>query len=214
MTGVAVEVPAPEFTVSGVEADPHAATPALRFAVDVTDASGREIYTIAVAAQVQIDGDRRAYDPETRGRLHDLFGEPEQIPQTAGPLQIGRVEALVPSFRGAGSFTLAVAFSGDVELATTRYLASLDGGTVPLSFHFNGSIFYCGEADRLQVTLVPWSCEARYRMPLARWRGLIDARYAAGGFVRVQAGTLEALRRRRTDQGFATFDETIRAAVE
>ncbi len=54
-------------------------------------------------AQVQIDADRRAYDPETRVRLHDLFGEPEQIPQTAGQLQIGRVETLVPSFRGAGS---------------------------------------------------------------------------------------------------------------
>jgi hypothetical protein len=214
VTGLAVEAPAPEFTVSGVEADPGAATPALRFAIDVTDPSGREIYTIAITAQVQIDGDRRAYDVETRNRLHDLFGEPEQIPQTAGPLQLGRVEALVPSFHGAGSFELTVPFSGDVELATTRYLASLDGGTVPLSFHFNGSIFYCGEGDRLQVTLVPWSCEARYRMPLARWRGLIDERYAAGGFVRLHAATIEALRRRRTDQGFATFDETIRAAIE
>jgi hypothetical protein len=214
MTGLAVEAPAPEFTVSGVEADPHAATPALRFAVDVTDASGREIYTIALAAQVQIDGDRRAYDPETRGRLHDLFGEPEQIPQTAGAVQLGRVETLVPTFRNAGSFTLAVPFSGDIELAATRYLASLSGGTVPLSFHFNGSIFYCSEADRLQVTLVPWSCEARYRLPLAHWRGLIDNRYAAGGFVRVQADTIEALRRRRTNEGLATFDETIRAAIE
>jgi hypothetical protein len=155
VTGVAVELPAPEFTISGVDADPNAATPSLRFAVDVSDASGREIYTIALAAQVQIDGDRRAYDPETRERLHDLFGEPEQIPQTAGPVQLGRVETLVPSFRATGSFTLVVPLSGDVELAATRYLASLTGGTVPLTFHFNGSIFYCSDADRLQVTLVP-----------------------------------------------------------
>jgi hypothetical protein len=213
VTGVAVEVPAPEFAVSGVELDPHAATPLLRFAIDVSDAGGREIYTIALAAQVQIDGDRRAYDPETRERLHDLFGEPEQIPQTAGPVQIGRVETLVPSFRGACSFTLAVPLSGDVELAATRYLASLADGTVPLSFHFNGSIFYCDDADRLQVTLVPWSCDAHYRLRLGDWRSLIERRYAAAGFVRVQADTLEALRRRRTERGLASFDATIRDAL-
>jgi hypothetical protein len=213
VTDVAVEVPAPEFAVSGVESDPHAATPALRFAIEVTDASGREVYTIALAAQVQIDGDRRSYDAATRERLHDLFGEPEQIPQTAGPVQIGRVETLVPSFRRAGSFMLDVPFSGDVELAVTRYLASLSDGTVPLSFHFNGSIFYCGDADRLQVTLVPWSCDAHYRLRIADWRTLIEQRYAASGFVRVHADTLELLRRRRTERGFATFDATIRDAI-
>jgi hypothetical protein len=214
VTDLAVEIPAPEFTISGVGADPYAATPALRFAIDVTDPSGREIYTIALAAQVQIDGDRRAYDAETRERLHDLFGEPERIPQTAGPVQVGRVETLVPSFRAAGSFTLVVPFSGDVELAASRYLASLSGGTVPLTFNFNGSIFYCGDADRLQVTLVPWSCDARYRLRLADWHALIEQRYAAGGFVCVHADTLEALRRRRMELGLATFDATIREALQ
>jgi hypothetical protein len=211
---VAIELPAPEFTISGVDVDPHAATPSLRFAVDVTDASAREIYTIALAAQVQIDGDRRAYDPETRKRLHDLFGEPERIPQTAGAVQLGRVETLVPSFRKTGTFTLPVPFSGDVELAATRYLASLSGGTVPLTFQFSGSIFYCGDVDRLQVTLVPWSCDARYRVRLADWHALIEQRYAAGGFVRVHADTIEALRRRRVELGLATFDATIREALQ
>jgi hypothetical protein len=162
---------------------------------------------------VQIDADRRTYDPATRERLHDLFGEPERIPQTAGAVQLGRVELLVPSFRESSSFTLAVPFSGDVELAATRYLASLSDGTVPLSFHFNGSIFYCDEADRLKVTLVPWSCEARYRARLSDWRALVDRRYAGGGYVHVGAETLDVLRRRRTDLGLATFDETIRVGL-
>lgn len=213
MTEVAVALPAPEFTVSGVEVVPHAAAPTLNFAVTVTDNSGCEIYTIALAAQVQIDGDRRAYDPETRERLHDLFGEPAQIPQTAGPVQIGRVEMLVPSFSGTGHFTLAVPLSGDVELAATRYLASLSGGTVPLSFHFNGSIFYCGAADRLQITLVPWSCDARYRLRVTDWQELIQRRHSAAGFVRVQAETLAALRKRRTERGLPTFDATIQDAL-
>lgn len=214
MTGVAVEIPATEFSISAVEADPFAATPLLRFVVDVTDSSEREIYTIALAAQVQIDAHRRSYDPETRERLHDLFGEPERIHHTAGALQVGRVETLVPSFCGTGSFTLAVPLSGDVELAVTRYLASLRDGTVPLTFFFSGSIFYCGEEDRLQVTLVPWSCEARYRLRLATWSDLIERRYASSGFVRVQADTLDALRARRIKGGLPTFDATIRDALQ
>jgi hypothetical protein len=185
----------------------------VRFLVDVADPSEREVYTIALTAQVQIDADRRAYDPATRERLHDLFGEPDQIPQTAGAIQVGRVETLVPGFRSTGRFALAVPLSGDVELAVTRYLVSLQDGTVPLTFFFSGSIFYRGEADRLQVTLVPWSCEARYRLRLATWRDLIERRYAASGFVRVRAETLAALRRRRTEGGFPTFDATIADAL-
>jgi hypothetical protein len=214
MKDVVLEIPAPEFAVSGVESDPHAAAPLLRFLVDVADPSEREVYTIALTAQVQIDADRRAYDPGTRERLHDLFGEPDQIPRTAGAIQVGRVETLVPGFRGTGRFALSVPLSGDVELAVTRYLVSLQDGTVPLTFLFSGSIFYCGEADRLQVTLVPWSCEARFRLRLATWRDLIERRYAASGFVRVRAETLAALRRRRTERGFPTFDATIADALQ
>jgi hypothetical protein len=213
MSELAVEVPVPELSISGVEPEPNAAMPHLRFAVEVRDASGREIYTIALTAQVHIDADRRAYEPETRERLLDLFGEAARIPATAGSLVLARVETLVPSFRGTGGFALAVPFSGDLELATTRYLASLPDGGVPLTFHFNGSIFYCGEADRLQVTLVPWSCSARYRVPVTTWRELIERRYAGSGFVRLQADTLEALRARRAARGLPTFDATIADAL-
>ena len=128
MTAVALTVPSPEFAISGVEAEPNAATPLLRFAVSVTDRSGRDVYTIAATARVQIDADRRAYDPETRRRLLDLFGEAERIPATAGSLQLGRVDTLVPSFSGDGAFTVALPVSADLELAAGRYLASLPGG--------------------------------------------------------------------------------------
>jgi hypothetical protein len=214
MSGLAATAPGPEFAISGVEPEPNAASPTLHFAVDVTETSGKEIYTIALSAQIQIDADRRAYDPETRERLLDLFGEPERIPQTAGSLVLGRVDTLVPSFTGTGTFTLAVPFSADLELATTRYLASLDGGGVPLTFHFNGAIFYCGEADRLQVTLVPWSSTANHRLRLATWRELIERRHAATGFVRLQAETLERLRQRRVERGLPTLDATIADALE
>jgi hypothetical protein len=206
-------VAAPEFAVVGVEAESNAATPLLLFTVEVTDESGLEIYTIALTAQVQLDADRRAYDPATRDRLQDLFGEAARLPATAGPLQIARVATMVPSFTGAGRFTLALPISADLELAAARYLASLPDGTAPLTFNFNGTIFYAGADDRLQVTLVPWSCFARYRLPLSTWRGLIEPLHAGSGFVRLQPETLELLRRRRVERGLATFDATIADAL-
>ena len=45
-------------------------------------------------------------------------------------------------------------------------------------------------------------------------RALIEQRYSSGGFVRLQADTLEALRRRRAELGLATFDATIAEALQ
>jgi hypothetical protein len=210
---VAVEAPAPELEVTAVAPAEGGATPALRFTVGVSDESGREVYTIALTAHVQIDADRRGYDPETRERLLDLFGEPERIPVTAGVVPIGRVETLVPSFSGSGTFELHVPVSGDLELAASRYLASLSGGTVPLTFLFNGSVFYCGERDRLQVTLVPWSSSARFRLPVSTWNGVLERRYGSSGFVRLGGETLEALRARRAALGLPTLEATIAEAI-
>lgn len=207
-------VAAPQFEILGVTPDPLTATPTLRFEVGINDDSGRDIYTIAITAQVNIDADRRGYDEPTRERLQDLFGEPERIPQTAGALLWARVEALAPSFTGHGSVVLDVPVNGDIELAAMRYFDALSDGTVPLTFHFSGTVFASDEFDRLKLTLVPWSCSARYRLKLSVWRELIENRYAAGGFVRLHADTIEKLRRVRVRRGFHTFDEAIAAALE
>jgi len=209
MSGTAVVAPAPEFTVLGVTPEPFAATPSLRFDVSAADESGRDVYTIALTTQVLVDADRRSYSPETREELLDLFGEPERIPQTAGSLVLARVDSLVPSFTGAGAFSLTVPCTADLEQATSRYFSSLPGGVVPLSFQFSGTIFYCGEHDRLQLTQVSWSCEARYRMRLDVWRRLIETRHAGSGFVRLQPETLARLRRFRAREGLPTFDAAI-----
>ena len=210
---VAVEAPAPEFAVRGVMPDPQGAVPVLRFQLGVTDASGRPVYTIALSAQIQIDADRRSYSPDTRERLVDLLGSGERIPETAGALQLGRVDVLVPSFTGEGSFDLALPCSADLELATTRYLSALQDGAVPLTFNFAGTIFYSGEHDRLQLTQVPWSCTARYRVLASTWRDLIRSRHAAAGFVRLQPETLELLRARRAALGLPTLDAAIADAL-
>jgi hypothetical protein len=203
---VGVDVPAPELAVLGVAPLVHAATPTVAFTLGVTDASRLEVYTIALSAQVQLDPPRRAYDPETRERLADLFGDPARWAHTTTQsLQWGRVDLLVPSFTGTGTAELQLPCSPDLERAVARYVSALDGGTIPLTFHFSGSVLYRGEADRLQVVQVPWSCSAKHRLPLATLRQVLPD----GGYVHVGADTLELLRRRRTEHGLPTFDACI-----
>ena len=73
---------APDFQVVGCSVAEDAAAPALRFALEVTETSGREIYTIALTAQINVDPARRTYDADARARLVDLFGTPERWPAT------------------------------------------------------------------------------------------------------------------------------------
>ena len=75
-----------------------------------------------------------------------------------------------------------------MEVASAKYLYGLPDGEVPLAFNFNGTVHYRGDDGRLQMSLVPWSCSAEFRFPVATWRELIEHYYpqhrldpAAGG---------------------------------
>jgi hypothetical protein len=202
-----------QFTVLGAEPIEHAATPGVRFHVHVTEPEGREVYTIALSTQVHIDPARRTYDDATRERLVELFGAPERWGSTTHSFQWARVEALVPTFSGSAAFTVEVPCSYDLEVASGKYFHSLPDGDVPLSFHFNGTVLYAGEQDRLQVVLVPWSCSTQWRMPISVWKRTIAAHYPGGGWIRLQEDTLEELSRRKAADGAHSFDETVRGLL-
>jgi len=199
-----------EFAALGAEPIEHSASPGVRFHLHLTEPEGREVYTVALSTQVMIDPARRAYDDADRERLVELFGTPERWGATTHSLQWARVESLVPSFTGQTMLAVEVPCTYDLEVASAKYFDALSGGDVPLSFHFNGTVLYRGEDDRLQVVLVPWSCTARWRMPVDVWRRTIAAHFPGGGWIRLQRETLEALGRRKAEQGHHTFDDTVR----
>jgi hypothetical protein len=205
-----VAPPALEFTVLGAEPIEHAATPSVRFHLHADEAEGREVYAVALSTQVHIDPARRAYDDEERERLVELFGPRERWGATTHSFQWARVDSLVPTFTGATAFTLEVQCTYDLEVASAKYFDSLGDGDVPLSFHFSGTVLYCGAEDRLQVVLVPWSCTSRWRMPVEVFKRTIAAHYPGGGWIRLQHETLEALARRKAERGLHTFDDTVR----
>ena len=200
---------APEFQVHDVTWVPDAAAPTLSFALGVTETSGREVFTIALTAQINIDPARRSYDAETREALVELFGPPERWAATTKSFVWTQVSTLVPSFTGETTFTLPVACTYDLELAAAKYLYNLPDGEAPLSFHFTGSVLHRGDAGQLQVVLIPWTCSADWRMPVATWREMMERHYPNGAFVRLHADTLAALSRRRARRGLPSYDACV-----
>jgi hypothetical protein len=207
-------VPDPEFAITGVAHLAHAAAPTLVFSGTVADASGREIQSLALTVQVMVDPSRRSYDPATRERLAELFGPPATWAPSASGLHLARLTALVPGFTGSAALALEVPCTYDLEVAAAKYFYALPSGVVPMSFHFNGTVYYRGPEGRLQVVPVPWSASARFRMPLAAWRAMIDEHYPGGGWVRLGSETLTALNARRAAHGLPTFDACVAALLE
>ena len=214
-TGERRAVPAPELEVVGVGHVPFAATPTMRFTAQAREPDAIPAQSIALTVQVMIDPARRGYDPETRARLAELFGPPERwTPSTSG-LAWARVGCTVPAFAEEVRFALDVPCTYDLEVAAAKYFYALPDGFVPLSFHFNGNVFYRGAEDgRLQMTPISWSTSAQYRMPVAAWRDMIAEHYPGGGWIRVSDDTLAALHERRARRGLATIDGLLGELME
>lgn len=213
-TNGASVVPEPEFDVVGARADEYAASPTIVFSIRARELSGREVYTVALSTRILVDPSGRGYDEAAREALYDLFGPPETMAGSLQSLVWGQVAVLVPSFTGEVTFDVPVPCTYDLEVASAKYFASLESGVVPLDFHFNGTIFYSGEEDRLQIVHVPWSCTARFRMPVATWRKAIAACFAQTGWIRLHEETLDRLRRRQTERGAPSFDTLVSDLLE
>jgi hypothetical protein len=199
--------PDPSFEVLGAEPVAHAAAPTLKFALRVTESPERPLHAIALAAQINIDPARRTYDDATRERLVELFGPPERWASTTRSFLWAQVGALVPAFTGAADFTLTVPCTYDLELSAAKYFYSLPDGEIPLTFHFSGTILFSEEGN-VQIAMVPWS-SARFRLPVEDWKRMMALYYPGGGWVRLQASTLDRLQERKASAGLPSFDACV-----
>jgi hypothetical protein len=206
--------PALAFEVSGVAAIKHAAAPTLSFTLDVEEESGLSVFTAALTIQIQIEPIKRRYEREERERLAELFGEPHRWSTSAQRMLWTTEAVLLPAFSGNTSVEVPVQCNYDLELAATRYFNSIEGNGVPLSFHFNGSVYYAGEDERLQIVQVPWDTVANYRMPLGVWKEMIDAYYPYRAWLPLQRETLDRLRKRKSERGLPTYDQTLLELLE
>lgn len=201
--------PEPEFTVLGVGPRQHAALAALEFDVHVAEPTGRQVYLIALSAQIMLEPARRSYDDESRQRLVELFGPPERWATTTRSLVWHRADVVVPAFTGSTTFRVPVPCSFDLEIAATKYFNAVPGGEVPLAFNFNGTIHYRGDDGRLQLSLVPWSCSAEFRFPAEVLRAAMDEHYPNARWIALHDETLHALLAEKARRGAPTMDAAV-----
>ncbi|MGQ0678830.1 MAG: DUF6084 family protein [Actinomycetota bacterium] len=207
--GAVSDLPVPTFTVLGVDVQKVSAGPALRFTVGVNEPTGREVFTISLMVQIQIDPAKRKYDAETKRKLFELFGEPSRWATTTRSFPWTQVYVLVPTFTGASTFEVPVQSNFDLELAATKFFYSLPDGEIPTTFHFTGSIYYKGDEGQIQVVQVPWSTNAQFRMPIERWQAMVDFFYPNTGWIGLKRRTLDELLNYKASEGLSTFDACL-----
>ena len=181
-------VPEPEFAVARRRGGRR--TPRRRRCAStlrVTRATGREVHTIALTTQIQIEPARARLRRRRRASGSSISSaSPSAGRRPTHELPLGQVDVLVPSFTGATTFELAVPCTLRPRARRRRSTSTrCPTARSPLAFHFTGTSSTAATTDRLQVTLVPWSCSARWRCR-SRLAAADGAHYPGGGWVRLQ----------------------------
>ena len=196
------------FAIAGAHALPFAASPQLALRVRVDEAAGADVHAIALRAQVNIEPQRRRYGANESDLLHDLFGPPERYGETVRSLLWAHVPATIGSFSGETEFELPIACSYDFEVAAHKYLSALANGEIPLLVMFSGTVFVRGDTG-VASELIPWTCEARFRLPVAVWRDTMNAFFPNSAWLRIDRVTFDELHRYKIAGGFATWEAAI-----
>jgi hypothetical protein len=198
------------FQVERAEVVPFAVTPQLALKLRVSNAEREEaIHTVALRCQIQIEATHRRYAADEQERLGDLFGEPERWGQTLRTFLWTHTSAVVPPFIGSIEVDLPVPCTFDFNVATTKYFAGLSEGNIPLCLQFSGTVFYARGDGPLQVMLIPWDKEARFKLPLKAWNELMETYYPNSAWLCLRRDVFERLHRYKIEHGIPTWEETI-----
>jgi len=207
-------VPDLAFAVESAEAVPYCATPTLGVAVRVTNRQEDRVHAVALDCQVRIDAHRRRYGGGERERLTELFGEPARWSQTLRSLLWAHAHTSVPPFAGQTVVQLPVPCTADFNVLAAKYFHALDGGAVPVSLLFSGTIFYAGETGALTVARIPWSAEATFELPVSAWHELLDLYYPNTAWLTVRMDTFDRLQEYRVRRGLPTWEQALDQLLE
>jgi hypothetical protein len=199
-----------KFHVESAEVVPFAVAPQLALKLRVSNANAAEaIHTVVLRCQIQIEATRRRYSAEEQRGLRDLFGEPERWGQTLRTLLWTHTSAVVPAFIASTEIDLPVPCTFDFNVATTKYFSGLSEGEIPLCLQFSGTVFYATGDGPLQVMLIPWDKEVRFRLPVQVWKELMDNYYPNSAWLCLRRDVFERLHRYKVEHGIPTWEETL-----
>lgn len=197
------------FTIDGAEAVPFAASPVISLSLRVrNEPRGEPIDGATLRCQVQIEPARRAYGDAERAGLDELFGEPERWPTTVRPILWAHVALTITAFTGETVAPLHVPCTYDLLTASAKYLHALADGDVPIAVLFSGTVFH-REGGALRIAPVPWTREARFRLPIARLRETMDHYYPNAAGVMLRRDVFDRLDRYRARHALTRCDDAI-----
>jgi hypothetical protein len=196
------------FDCIGVRPDPYAAMPTLVFRLRISETAGQVLNAIALRCQLRIEPHRRGYSEAETPLLADLFGTPDRWGDTLKPLQFATVSVMVPGFTGATEIDVPVPCSYDLEVAASKYFASLEDGDIPLLLLFSGTVFVRTPTG-FAVDQVSWTCETQQRVPVAVWRELMDRFFPGSGWLRLRRDTLAELQRYKSAKALPGWDDVV-----
>jgi uncharacterized protein DUF6084 len=206
-------VPDLRFQVEDVVPTPNAASPQLSFKLRITNVEPEPVHSIALRAQVQVEPVRRRYTPEEQQKLKTLFGEPEQWSKSLLPLLWANVNVNVGAFTGSTVIDLPVPCTFDFNVAMTKYIYGLEGGELPTSLLFSGTVFHAGQMS-LQIAQIPWDREASYRVPVRAWKEMMDLYYPSGAWIQLRRDVFERLYEFKSQNGIPTWEQTVERMLD
>lgn len=201
------------FTCLDVRHEDYAVAPTLLFRLRIDAAAGQRIRAIALRCQIRIEPGRRGYGEKEPERLLELFGERSRWGDTLKPFQFANTSTVIASFTDTTEVDVSVPCSYDMDVTAGRYFHALEDGEVPFILLFSGTIFGDGEKG-LWVEQVPWHAEARYRMPVAVWREMMDGHFPGSGWLRLRRDTIDALAEFRAARALPSWDDAVLAVLE
>ncbi|MBJ7609456.1 MAG: hypothetical protein JF887_08510 [Candidatus Dormibacteraeota bacterium] len=169
---------------------------------------------MALSCQIMIEAVRRPYAPHEQEALLDLFGTPQRWGTSLKTMLWTHTSMVVPGFEGTTAAKLSVPTSFDLSLAPTKYFFALEGGEVPLTFQFSGTVFYRDAEAALMTERIPWTKECRFRMPVAVWRELIERHYSDGAWLCLSREVFDRLYRYKARRSVPTWESIIDELLE
>jgi hypothetical protein len=207
-------VPDLDFEVESADVLPYAAVPTILFRLGVQNAvEGEEINSISLRTQIRIAATQRRYDPTEQEKLRELFGEPHQWKDSLRSLLWTNTNTIVTRFSGGRVFEMPVACTYDFDVVGTKYFAALGDGEIPLEFLFSGTVFYRKDGGPLQVAQISWEKEAKFRLPVPLWRGMMEHYFPNSAWLRLHKDTFDRLYDYRSRHALLTWDRTLESLL-
>jgi hypothetical protein len=202
------------FNVENAEALRFAAAPHILFKLRIRNTGDEAIHSVILQCQIQLDVGRRHYSDDEKERLRDLFGEPARWSQTLRSMLWTTTTVVVPAFEEEASVKLQVPCTFDFNVAATKYFAGLNDGDIPVSFYFNGTIFYAKADGGVQVAQISWDKEGQYRLPVRVWKEMMDIYYPNTRWLCLRSDAFERLYRYKVRHGLPTFEQVMETVFQ